>query len=232
MTDKHNSRNGALFALGASVFVLLVWAVYTLPTMTRAAKSRANAETIYELSEVLEERWRDNGYAPSQREVACWLVWIQTQDINERGLLWWAGFIDRESLGNPTSRPKCDSGQSRGTGSVKLGALEDHCIRAKRKMPARPGVALYNPLFNIKVMITEVEFYCDGYASTALGKPYGTVKNADDFPMAWACVAYNSGCGEAERLRRRGVNPRFTFYRDVLERQAQIEEEVNRKRRR
>jgi len=195
-------------------------------------QQRIDAEKkIADLAFVLEARWSDTGYAPSFDELQVWLNWIQKHDIKKRGLIFWAGFIDRESEGNPTSRPTCDSGKSRGLGSIQNNAFEDFCYRTGRTRPRRFDVALYNPLLNIEVMMTEFEFYVEQYANTAYNiNVYSPVGKRWDFPLAWAGIAYNSGSGVASRLRRRGINPRFTFYGDVMERVKNIKVALNQRR--
>jgi len=177
------------------------------------------------LAEVLEDRWAGNGYDPSFAELATWIVWIAVNDNEGRGETFWTGFIEAESTGNPTA--KGDGGESRGTGSIKRETLADHCYRTKRKVPKRAEVSLYNPLFNIKIMITEIEFLARQYSSTVDDEPYGPIEDSEDFPLAWACLAYNSGPGKAAEMRRRGVKPRFTFYKKVRQRTAEIESDLD-----
>lgn len=189
-----------------------------------------NAEEICILSEVLEDRWAGNGYSPSAKEISVWLRWIRANDFRKRGLTFWSGFGDRESVGDPTCRPKIDSGKSRGFGSVQEGRLQDYCYRTGRDLPRRQGVSLYNPIFNIEVMIYEVEFQVDRFAATEFDpEVYKPVSTFEELPLAWACIAYNSGQGDADSFRRRGIKPRFTFYGDVLERVAEIEAALEKK---
>lgn len=188
-------------------------------------KDRKRSKANLNISLLLEKRWGGNGYYPEIKELIIWVAWIHSYDEKRRGLPFWTGFIEQESSGNPTARG--DGGQSRGTCSVKRAALEDHCYRTKRKLPKRADVALYNPLLNIKVMIVEVEFLARQYKDTVLDKPYGPVKDPTEFPLAWACLAYNSGPGKAAEMRRRGVKPHFAFYKKVRQREAEIEAEID-----
>lgn len=227
--DKPPPITTLAYAVLIVIATLLGVRLILLEIDTRIAER--NAEEISILSEVLEERWAGNGYSPSKREIAVWLCWIRANDFRERGLTFWAGFGDRESVGDPTCRPKIDSGKSRGFGSVQESRLQDYCYRVGRDLPRRQGVSLYNPIFNIEVMIYEVEFQVNRFSRTELDPDvYNPVSTFEELPLAWACIAYNSGQGDADGFRRRGINPRFTFYGDVLERVAEIEVALEKKR--
>lgn len=185
-------------------------------------------------AKALSVRWEANSYAPSVREIKVWLEYLDTIDQEKRcrGRKFWTGLWDLEGEGNPTSKPRIDGGRSRGLGSIQIGATADTCAREGRKIPSRTEVALYNPLFNTWVMVSHFEYLVDKYGITSRDESYDPIMNSRDFPIAWACLAYNCGEGVADDFRRRGVKPRFTHYRKLCERIAEIDELIEKQERR
>jgi len=186
---------GILFAL----FVLSLPVGNLIHTKAMEGKAQHRRELLVS---ALEKRWSGKHYRPSPAEIRQWLDSIERYDTFLLEPLRYIAMIDKESSGNPTARG--DGGESRGLGGVKVIHLITVCYKHQLFIPPRKEVALYNPDFNVRMMVL-------GYQDL-----YRLYKNHDD--AGWG---YNSGMGNVAE-RKRANEDCDKYNTDVEARMAEI----------
>jgi len=173
-----------LFVLSTSA------AAYAFGTTIVSASWRQRAKRIIgetsKLARACYTSWNDSGdYKPELMEVESWLRTIEAKDRIIKDTKFYASMIDHESLGDPTSHnPKNDT---RGLGRITRNTGNWICEKYNMKVGTM-GTALFNPHFNISVMVMLIEYYHmkspwsdrEKYALMCYGYGEAAIKRGDD----------------------------------------------------